>query len=111
MRKYADLTGDGRPEIPVTSPWGLGVLEVDGFALTSPVMAQNGTRFLGGWLLNTADNRFESVADFAGEIRSGAGSVNEAIRTVVGQLEAIGKEIAATKPPPPPEESGEKSDG
>ncbi|GGS41496.1 FG-GAP repeat domain-containing protein [Actinokineospora fastidiosa] len=63
-----DFTGDGRAEIPITSPWGLGVLELTGGTLTSPVMAANGTRF-GGWLLNTADNRFEVQADLDGDGR------------------------------------------
>ncbi|MGW5052308.1 FG-GAP-like repeat-containing protein [Actinokineospora sp. NPDC004072] len=61
-----DFTGDGRAEVPITSPWGLGVLELSGSTLTSPVMAPNGTRF-GGWLLNTADNRFEVQADLDGD--------------------------------------------
>ena len=33
------------------------------------MMAANGTRF-GGWLLNTADNRFELSADFDGDGRA-----------------------------------------
>lgn len=64
--KQGDLDGDGRSEIPVTSPWGLGVLKLSGTTLTSPVMAQNGTRF-DGWLLNTDDNRFDLMGDFDGD--------------------------------------------
>ena len=60
--RNGDLDGDGRSEIPVTSPWGLGVLELVGGSLQSPIMARNGTRF-DGWLLNTADNRFDLTAD------------------------------------------------
>jgi len=61
-----DFNGDGRAEIPISSPWGIGILELAGSSLSSPVMAANGTRF-GGWLLNTADNLFEATADFDGD--------------------------------------------
>jgi hypothetical protein len=56
--KRSDFDGDGMAEIPVTSPWGIGILRLSGNTLTAPMMAPNGTPF-GGWLLNTADNRFE----------------------------------------------------
>ena len=62
----ADLDGDGKAEILLTSPWGIGVLKLTGNNLTVSIMAQNGTRF-NGWLLNTADNRFGPVADFDGD--------------------------------------------
>lgn len=70
MKRRSDFNGDGRHEIPITSPWGFGLLEVDGFSLRSPVMAANGARFSGGWLLNTADNRFDLVADVDGDGRA-----------------------------------------
>src|SRR3954470_16106403 len=66
-RKY-DFDGDGRAEIPVSSPWGVGLLKLSGNSFTSSMMAQNGTRF-GGWLLNTADNRFDLIGDFDGDGR------------------------------------------
>ena len=66
-RKY-DFDGDGRAEIPVSSPWGLGLLKLTGSSFTSPMMAPNGTRF-GGWLLNTGDNRFDLIGDFDGDGR------------------------------------------
>ena len=53
----SDFDGDGRAEILVTSPWGIGILKLSGSTLNAPMMAANGTRF-GGWLLNTADNQF-----------------------------------------------------
>ena len=62
----SDFDGDGRAEILVTSPWGIGILKLSGSTLNAPMMAANGTRF-GGWLLNTADNRFELSADFDGD--------------------------------------------
>jgi acyl-CoA hydrolase len=68
VARKRDFDGDGRADIPVTSPWGLGLLTLSGGALTSTVMAANGTRF-GGWLLNTADNRFDLIGDFDGDGR------------------------------------------
>ena len=65
----ADFDGDGRAEILVTSPWGIGILKLSGSTLNAPMMAPNGTRF-GEWLLNTADNRFSPVADFDGDGRA-----------------------------------------
>jgi VCBS repeat protein len=65
----ADFDGDGRAEILVTSPWGIGILKLSGSTLNAPMMAPNGTRF-GGWLLNTADNHFCAVADFDGDGRA-----------------------------------------
>ena len=64
--KKGDFDGDGLAEIPVSSPWGIGLLKLSGATLSSPIMAANGTRF-GGWLLNTADNRFDLIGDFDGD--------------------------------------------
>jgi acyl-CoA hydrolase len=64
--RNSDFDGNGRAEIPVTSPWGIGVLDLAGNTLAAPVMAANGTRF-DGWLLNTADNRFDLLADLDGD--------------------------------------------
>lgn len=61
----ADFDGDGRDEILVTSPWGVGILKLDGDTFSNPLIKPNGTRF-GGWLLNTADNLFAPAARFAG---------------------------------------------
>ena len=55
MSRHDDFDGDGRSELLVSSPWGVGLLEQAGSTMTAPVMAENGTRF-GGWLLNTVDN-------------------------------------------------------
>ncbi len=61
----ADYDGDGRAELLVTSPWGIGILKQAGSTMTAPMMAPNGTRF-GGWLLNTADNQIGIAGDYAG---------------------------------------------
>jgi hypothetical protein len=62
----ADYDGDGRTEVLVASPWGLGILEQAGATMNAPMMAPNGTRF-GGWLLNTGDNSFGPAGDFDGD--------------------------------------------
>ena len=67
--KKSDFDGDGIAEIPVSSPWGIGILKLSGNTLSAPMMAPNGTRF-GGWLLNTGDNRFDLMADFDGDGKS-----------------------------------------
>src|SRR6185295_5102218 len=67
--RSADYDGDGRAEILISSPWGLGMLKRAGATLGAPMMADNGTRF-GGWLLNTADNHFGPPADFDGDGRA-----------------------------------------
>lgn len=58
-----DFDGDGRDELLITSPWGIGMLQLAGNTLNAVMMAPNGTRF-GGWLLNTADNWLGPVGDF-----------------------------------------------
>ena len=65
----ADYDGDGRAEMLVTSPWGIGVLKLAGATMTAPMMAPNGTRF-GGWLLETPDNQFGPAADYDGDGRA-----------------------------------------
>jgi hypothetical protein len=66
----ADYDGDGRPEVLISSPWGISILKITAGGQLAPIMmAANGTRF-GGWLLNTADNRFGPAADFDGDGRA-----------------------------------------
>jgi hypothetical protein len=62
----ADIDGDGKSEIVVVSPWGLGAFKLEGDHLVELFQFQNGTRF-GGWLLNTADNEIRLAADFDGD--------------------------------------------
>ena len=47
----------GPAQVFVESPWGVGVLNLNGSTFQVPVMKANGTQ-LGNWLLNTLDNRF-----------------------------------------------------
>jgi hypothetical protein len=87
----ADYDGDGKAEIFLSSPWGIGILKLDGSTLSSPLMAANGTRF-GGWLLNTADNKFGPAASFEG------GKTSEMLVTSpwgVGILRLVGNALEA----------------
>ncbi|MGZ5716160.1 MAG: hypothetical protein ACXWIG_18555, partial [Caldimonas sp.] len=56
---------DGRAELLVTSPWGVGILKQAGATMAAPMMQPNGSRF-GGWLLNTADNQIGHAGNYAG---------------------------------------------
>lgn len=55
---------DPRKDLAVMSPWGLGILSLQ--SSTHIFMAANGSR-LGGWLLNSADNRIRLIADLDGD--------------------------------------------
>jgi hypothetical protein len=61
-----DFDGDGKAEVLVSSPWGIGVLKLAGNALTALTTAVNGTR-LGNWTLNTAADSFGLAGDFDGD--------------------------------------------
>ena len=88
-----DHDGDGRAEIPVSSPWGIGTLKHRGGKLTALAMAPNGSRF-NGWLLNTVDNRFRLMGDFDGDGKSelfvtspwGVGVLNVARKTYTASM-------------------------
>jgi hypothetical protein len=62
----ANYLGDGKAQVLVTSPWGVGMLEFAGGTLTAPMMQPNGTRF-GGWLLDTSNNHLGRAADYDGD--------------------------------------------
>jgi hypothetical protein len=64
----ADFDGDGRAEILVTSPWGIGILKLEGSTLNAPMLSPNGTHF-GIWNLDTSTNQVGPVADFDGDGR------------------------------------------
>jgi hypothetical protein len=61
-----DYDGDGKIEILITSPWGVGILKLAGGSFTSPMLQPNGTRF-GGWLLDTSNNNLGRCADYDGD--------------------------------------------
>jgi hypothetical protein len=62
----ADVDGDGRVEILISSPSSIAILKLSGNMLTPLVVANNGTRF-GGWLLDTSNNDFGPAADYDGD--------------------------------------------
>jgi hypothetical protein len=64
-----DMTGDGRSELVVTSPWGLGILRFDGTSLNTVTLLPNGT-MIGSWRLDTSTDRIETVADLDGDGRA-----------------------------------------
>lgn len=57
FKHFADLTGDGKADVLLSSPWGIGILGLEDNSFKVYILAPNGTRF-GEWLLNTHDNRF-----------------------------------------------------
>jgi len=61
-----DFDGDGRSELLLSSPWGIGVLKFANGQFTKPMLQPNGTKF-GNWLLDTADNQFPTSRDFDGD--------------------------------------------
>ncbi|MDY0963279.1 VCBS repeat-containing protein [Massilia sp. CFBP9026] len=52
----ADYDGDGRDEILVTSPWGIGILKLNGDTLGASMLAANGTG-LGDWAVDARDEQ------------------------------------------------------
>ena len=88
----ADYDGDGRDEILVTSPWGIGFLELAEGALTSTGMAANGT-FIGGWNLETVQNQFLGlIADYDGD---GAAEIFVSSAWGIGVLKLSGGALTA----------------
>jgi len=61
-----DVDGDGRSEIVVSSPWGLGVLGLGTSRLASRMLRPNGSR-IGQWTLQTGENQFGPIANFGGD--------------------------------------------
>jgi len=63
-----DFDGNGRDDTLISSPWGIGILTLQGSTLTAVVAEPKGTRF-GGWLYNPDDNIIQAIADFDGNGR------------------------------------------
>jgi acyl-CoA hydrolase len=91
LGRAGDYNGDGKAEILVSSPWGLGILELAGNTMSCPMLQPNGTRF-GGWLLETSQNTFGPAADYDGD-----GNVEVLIYSAwgVGILKLAGNTMSA----------------
>lgn len=63
-----DFTGSVKCELLVSSTWGMTTLEFTGSGFTPTRLYANGVR-LGGWLLNTADNRYAGSGRFDSDSR------------------------------------------
>ena len=88
-----DFDGDRKDEILVVSPWGLGILKLQGNTMSAPMMQPNGTRFQpGGWLLNTANDWPGSAANFTS---AGLASVLIQSPWGIGLLEMNGNTMMA----------------
>jgi hypothetical protein len=61
-----DLDGDGRHEVIVFSPWGIGALSMH--SQQAIAMHPNGTR-LGGWVIDSGNNAVPLIGDFDGDGR------------------------------------------
>jgi hypothetical protein len=59
-----DLDGDGRAEIIIRSPWGLGVIGLQGTVFRCPTLHAYGSR-LGDWILERND-RVVALDNFTG---------------------------------------------
>jgi len=69
---YGDFDGNSKEDILVRSPWGMGILTLNGTTLTSSMMAPNGTRFsdgtrFGGWTYNSKTDRIAGAGNFKRE--------------------------------------------
>jgi hypothetical protein len=64
----ADFNRDGKADLLITGPQGIGILTYDGVSLTSLMVAPTETWF-GGWRFQSGANRIVGTADFSGDGR------------------------------------------
>jgi hypothetical protein len=62
---FGDFNFDGKEDILIRSPWGIGILSYNGSTLNTLMTAANGTR-LGSWKLNTKNDRIAAIGRFNG---------------------------------------------
>jgi hypothetical protein len=78
IEAIADVNGDGKDDIVVTSRWGIGVLTLKGSSLTSLAGKPNGSRF-GGWRYSSTSSWIEALGNF-----DGTGGTDLLVRTASG---------------------------
>lgn len=91
IHDVADFDGNGADDILITSPWGIGILKMQGPTLTAMVAKPGGTGF-GGWLYNPADNVIQSTGDFDG---NGTDDIVISSPWGIGLLKVQGSTLAA----------------
>ena len=69
-QRVGDMDGDGEDEILVSGAWGVAILKQSGHKMISLANIADGVR-VGGWLLDTASNKFTLVANFDNSGRDG----------------------------------------
>ena len=68
--RVGDMDGDGKDEILVSGAWGVAILKRSHHKMISLASIANGVH-IGGWLLDTASNKFTLVANFDSSGRDG----------------------------------------
>lgn len=68
VQGIADFNGDGRTDILMTSPWGIGIFTLQGSTL-SPLMTQPSGTWFGSWRYSREDNVIEGMGDLDGDGR------------------------------------------
>jgi hypothetical protein len=87
----ADVNGDGKAELLVTGPSGIGLLAVQGDAFVPITGAPDGAR-CGGWIFNCTENSFGPTGDFDGDGKTEI--LVESLRSF-GILKLIDKKLVA----------------
>ncbi len=85
-----DFDGNGADDVLVSSPWGLGILKVQGATLGAIVVKPRGTAF-GSWTYS-GDNLFQGVGDFDG---NGSDEILVSGAAGIGILKVQGSTLAA----------------
>ncbi|MBN1975713.1 MAG: VCBS repeat-containing protein [Sedimentisphaerales bacterium] len=66
IQGIADFNGDGKDDILMTSPWGIGIFTLQNSTLVPIIIHSNGMWF-GGWRYNSDDNVIEGMGDINGD--------------------------------------------
>jgi|GEM_PF-2108681 len=64
-----DFDNDGRKDILISSPWGIGIIKYNGSQFTTQLALPNGSQF-GQWNYNSITQTFKGIADINGDKKS-----------------------------------------